>query len=184
MYQYSWGVSIKTILSQYSFQDVNVGLYILCIQKESPSLNYSHESNLFFPHFINTMPYERFAIPSNATPIDEIQTKNDSEHPSQPSSEALRRFIRTHHEPPSVLYGTANPIYPSRDERVMVEEQNVIMPTIKQNITYNCADIYQHILDCPVCQRLHKTDNTVYICIIIILLVFCILLFKKAFLQD
>jgi hypothetical protein len=131
------------------------------------------------------MPYQRFTIPSNATPIDEISETDDFEHPSQPSSDTLRRFIRPQHDPQSAIYGNINVGSPQRDERVRIEEQNFIMPTtVQQNISYNCADIYEHILNCPVCQRLHKTDNTVYICIIVILLVFCILLFKKAFLPD
>jgi hypothetical protein len=44
---------------------------------------------------------------------------------------------------------------------------------------YNCRDLYGHVKECDICKRFYKTDNTVYLVIIAILLVACALLAKK-----
>jgi hypothetical protein len=44
---------------------------------------------------------------------------------------------------------------------------------------YNCKDLYGHVKECDICKRFYRTDNTVYLIIIAILLIACTLLAKK-----
>ena len=44
---------------------------------------------------------------------------------------------------------------------------------------YNCRDLYEHVKECDICKRFYRTDNTVYLVIIAILLIACALLAKK-----
>lgn len=112
------------------------------------------------------MPYERF-VPTNATPIDDLDA---FENTSQPPQASLNRFIRTHsHDPPTSHHQQQAP--------------QVEIPQYQID-PMNCTMVFNHVANCPVCKRLHKSDSTIYLCIIAILLVFCVLFFKKAFLND
>ena len=44
---------------------------------------------------------------------------------------------------------------------------------------YNCRDLYEHVKECDICKRFYRSDNTVYLVIIAILLIACALLAKK-----
>lgn len=70
------------------------------------------------------------------------------------------------------------------------EYEEYIPPVVQQPISsqqstpyITCPDVYMHVMNCPVCRKIYgqTTNANVYIVIIIILLVFCALLFKKAF---
>ena len=64
---------------------------------------------------------------------------------------------------------------------------NVSPPAMKSNMEpyepdhshYNCRDLYGHVKECDICKRFYKSDSTVYLVIIAILLVACALLAKK-----
>ena len=43
----------------------------------------------------------------------------------------------------------------------------------------SCVDIAEHVQNCPVCGKLYKNDNTMYVGIIAILVILCILLIKR-----
>ena len=43
----------------------------------------------------------------------------------------------------------------------------------------SCLEVSEHISSCPICSKLYKNDNTLYIITIVILAVLCILLLKK-----
>jgi len=51
----------------------------------------------------------------------------------------------------------------------------------RNNIVDNlhCRDIAEHIENCPICSKLHNTDKTIYILIIVFLAIVCILLLKR-----
>jgi hypothetical protein len=53
------------------------------------------------------------------------------------------------------------------------------MPMLQQVGTPSCLEIHSHIMDCPICSRFFKNDNTVYIIVIVILAIMCIMLLKK-----
>ena len=44
-----------------------------------------------------------------------------------------------------------------------------------------CTDVYKHVSGCEVCNRLYSHDNTIYVVIILLLVVACLILSKKAF---
>lgn len=43
----------------------------------------------------------------------------------------------------------------------------------------DCRNIYDHISKCPICAKLYKQDNTMYIIFIAILIIACALLLKR-----
>lgn len=117
------------------------------------------------------MPYERFNKPLNTTAIEEL---GDTPRPS------TDKFIRndTRHLPYESGMSTEN--YTMYEPPQPPSFSNLSQV---QNYT-TCPDVYLHIMNCPVCKQIYGRDNkmsTVYICIIIILMIFCVLLFRKAF---
>ena len=42
-----------------------------------------------------------------------------------------------------------------------------------------CLDVHDHIMQCPICSKFFKFDNTVYIIAIVVLIIICILLLKR-----
>jgi hypothetical protein len=121
------------------------------------------------------MPYERFNKPDNTTSIDELED-NYTQQP-QPMVE---KFIRGQHIMPA-----ESGMYNNRPELIdVVQPVNTYEPVMPQRTSLTCPDVYMHIMNCPVCKKIYgqnSNPNFVYICIIIILLIFCVLLFKKAF---
>lgn len=49
----------------------------------------------------------------------------------------------------------------------------------KQPHEFSCLEVASHIDNCPICTRFYKNDNTGYIIVITILVIFCFLLLKK-----
>ena len=45
---------------------------------------------------------------------------------------------------------------------------------------YSCLDIASHIDNCPICSKFYKNDKSIYIVTIVILVIICIILLKKA----
>jgi hypothetical protein len=130
------------------------------------------------------MPYERFNEfnnhPRNTTSIDEL---DELAHPN------TEKFIRSHHIPlrDSGMSDNYQHTRESYHEPIQPIENIHVEPFQNHNhgATCTCLSIFEHISNCPVCQKLHGrgNDHTIYILIIIILLVACGLLFKKAFLN-
>lgn len=115
------------------------------------------------------MPYSKIEIPENATTISDIE--NDDYHHSHGTS----RYIRSYHR------GNE---YPDVNHRYPPLHHSHTPPVEKQmECIITCASIYNHISSCPVCRQMYKQDNTVYLLVIAVLVIFCILLFKKAFIN-
>ena len=55
----------------------------------------------------------------------------------------------------------------------------IMEPYEPEHSHYNCKDLYGHVKECDICKRFYKTDNTVYLIIIAILIIACALLAKK-----
>lgn len=113
-----------------------------------------------------------------------------------PPAEAERvgRHIRGGHIPPAAagmeLYdqapgpmpsGPPGPVpMPHYGTPIGQEEELQNVKTFNMpNNSPDCLTIAEHIANCPVCGKLYKNDNTVYIIAIIVLAVVCILLLKK-----
>jgi hypothetical protein len=45
----------------------------------------------------------------------------------------------------------------------------------------NCINVANHIKDCPVCSKLHKSNAHVYMGIIIVLIIICLFLGRRFF---
>jgi hypothetical protein len=58
---------------------------------------------------------------------------------------------------------------------------HVLEPYQKASFAHgpSCIDVAEHIATCPVCSKIHKCDNTIYIVTIVILVIVCLILLKK-----
>lgn len=112
------------------------------------------------------MSYQRFHVPENATPIEELDR----------SVPDVTKFIRTTHM--SQLPQTS---YESFDHSTYHEPAPPKVEYYQPE--YRCSGVYDHVSQCPVCRRLYMSsgNTTVYLCIIAILVITCVLLFRKAF---
>lgn len=71
---------------------------------------------------------------------------------------------------------------PPREQVTMLEK--ISLPMKIGNPSYmgiSCIDISNHIADCPVCSKLHKSNSYIYIGIILILIIIILFLGKKFF---
>ncbi len=143
------------------------------------------------------MPYERFSVPQNTTSIDDLNdnlTDYGSERPN------IEKFIRSHHSAPaesgmSSMHSPPPPRYRQEvSSREHYGEDNTEhfahCPCARckggMGGMISCPMVFEHISSCPVCQRIYASqscDYRIYILIIVVLLVLCALLFKKAFLN-
>lgn len=124
------------------------------------------------------MPYERFNKPNNTTSIDDLE--------SSPQQPVVDKFIRSSHSVPQESGMFSQPMYRNDYEEYTSPQppQKVVYEPIVTQRECICPDVYLHIMNCPVCKKIYgqnSTNTTIYIMIIVILLVFCALLFKKAF---
>lgn len=75
--------------------------------------------------------------------------------------------------PSQHLYGSSGGFAPNSQ---MYYEPYEMPP---QKDTLNCRDVAGHASNCDVCSKLYKNDKTFYIIAICILVIICILLFKR-----
>jgi hypothetical protein len=75
-------------------------------------------------------------------------------------------------KPPQHLYGSSGGFAPESQMYYEAYEQQY-----KDNL--NCRDVASHISNCHVCSRLYNNDKTYYIIAICVLIIICILLFKR-----
>ena len=137
------------------------------------------------------MPYERFNKPSNATLIEDLDAPQRSFQQPQYQQPATDKYIRSSHQSP--VESGMNTYNQHTTENFALYEQPIapqqmtsvpVMSNMSSIPGPTCPEIYMHIMNCPVCRRMYGQEtrpNMIYICIIFILLVFCALLFKKAF---
>lgn len=98
-----------------------------------------------------------------------------------------KNFIRTGMGPPipeSGMYSPSSSSVPPAEffqspprPQYKVEEKTLDIP--KVNILPSCIDIHEHVINCPICSRYYKTDNSIYIISIVVLCIICILLLKR-----
>lgn len=132
------------------------------------------------------MPYQKVTFLDDLPDIDTMEV-------DQPDT---KRFIRNSHnmppesgmslyaQPPPSINNNYDAMYspPSRMDyglkpnyRPGYEEPFQPAPSSM----CGCQDLYNHYSECPVCQKFYKSDCTVYLVIIAILMVTCALLAKK-----
>ena len=140
------------------------------------------------------MPYARFR---NTTSIDDLDKPNTD------------KFIRSYHDPPeesgmnkqrASYQDSYNEQHEQHEQHEQQHEQHIehfttcqcsmcmskrhTIPSYNDTIVM-CPSVFEHLTSCPVCKKLYgrDSDHTIYILIIIILVVACGLLFKRAFLN-
>lgn len=145
------------------------------------------------------MPYERynnFNNPQNTTSIDELNDIPDVVSLPDVRQPNVEKFIRPQHAPltESGMFSQRTQSYQPPPPQQSVHQEPLQVehfsgcPCTMCNRTrgaISCPMVFEHIAGCPVCQRIYagkSCDYRMYILIIIILLVICALLFKKAFL--
>lgn len=137
------------------------------------------------------MGYQR-VTPIDALPeLEQIDSGRPSPGgaPGGMSGDKIKRFIRKTHQPQydlnlppvSPVQQAALPIRPSvtynvRDTEVVMDKPQIIS---QPGSDCNCIQVLNHSKSCPICVKLYKSDNTVYLIIIAILSVISILLMKK-----
>ena len=57
--------------------------------------------------------------------------------------------------------------------------QVVIEQNSFQNPHFHCRNVYEHIEECPICNKYYKQSNRFYIFIIIVLVLFIIFLLRR-----
>ena len=123
------------------------------------------------------MPYQKVTFLEdldNETPPPQIHTQSSNQSMNQ--DDRTKRFIRNGHvlNPSSGMMPThAMPQQQSMPQSMPQSIQEFGVP----NVT--CQDVFFHIENCPVCSKMYKHDNTVYLVIIAILALFSALLLKK-----
>ena len=154
-----------------------------------------------FFSMINKMPYQKVTYLEDLPDIEEVDNAQSPHALSPDQTRLSKRFIRntqTNLHEMSGMSRNNTPVYveniqagpppqsfSSPPEQMIMNPQyvppnnQVIEVPAQLPITFSCQDIYHHINSCPLCKQFYKQDNTIYLVIIAILVVFCALLLKK-----
>jgi len=116
------------------------------------------------------------------------------------SNQIKNRHIRVHEKDHFALNGTPDfdmqmpmqmpmqmqPFQPQMQMPMQPQMQmQVQMPMQPQQMypryhdEISCLTIANHIKDCPICSKFYNCDNSIYIVCIVVLVILCIILFKK-----
>jgi len=84
-----------------------------------------------------------------------------------------------------VEYQTENPdnyrmglnAYPKQTRNYIPQNYNSLEGYTTREIS--CIEIANHIRSCPICSKFYDNDKSMYIIVIVILVIMCIILFKK-----
>ena len=113
---------------------------------------------LFFLQLLLVYLFELLLYVNQGSYIDNLSDKNMNIEQQVPSQH---------------LYGSSGGFAPNSQ---MYYEPYEMPP---QKDTLNCRDVAGHASNCDVCSKLYKNDKTFYIIAICILVIICILLFKR-----
>ena len=115
----------------------------------------------------------------NVTYLDDLPDLEDLEQSNryQQDPGIYKKFIRntqTHMAPESGMATYSPP--PNHQHQPQPQE---FFDRSKPSDNPTCLDVHGHIIQCPICSRFFKFDNTIYIISIIVLSIICILLLKR-----
>ena len=119
--------------------------------------------------------------------LPELETLEPSMDEQTENNEIIkRRFLRNHHSPLSQSGMSAQQemmmqgSFPVRSEQIQIQRAGaeIIEPVISRP-SFSCQDIYYHIEDCPMCKKFYRSDNTMFLIVIAVLIIICALLLKK-----
>lgn len=135
--------------------------------------------------------YQRVTFLEDLPELDTLEPATDEQ--TERSESIKRRFLKNNHAPLSqsgmmeqqrqqeMIYTQEPPMsFPIRSEQVQIQRGNaeIIEPVVSRP-SFSCQDIYYHIEDCPMCKKFYRSDNTMYLIVIAILIIICALLLKK-----
>lgn len=143
------------------------------------------------------MPYQKVTYLEDLPDIEEVDHAQPAVMAPE-QSKISKRFIRNTsnnvHEMSGMSRNSSVPIYEENNIQMPPPEAMIVNPRFNppQNqiieypqqappmpMQFSCQDIYYHITDCPMCKKFYKNDNSIYLIIIAILVVFCAILLKK-----
>jgi hypothetical protein len=133
--------------------------------------------------------YQKVTFLEDIPNLETIEKESTNEYDER--SEAItRRYLKPRHSPHSQSGMTDDEFnvmnnqtqqqfrYPLRSEPLQIQRNEFVEPVISRQ-SFSCQDIYYHIEDCPMCKKFYRSDNTLYLIIIAILIITCALLLKK-----
>lgn len=134
------------------------------------------------------MPYQKVTFLDDLPDIDTMEQKPDTSRYIRPAHSAPPESGMSLYAqpPPQSINSNYDAMYspPTRMDYSMgsnyrqnYEEQ--FEPPVNNTSSCNCQDLYNHYSECPVCQKFYRSDCTVYLVIIAILMIVCALLAKK-----
>ena len=121
--------------------------------------------------------------------LPELDTLEPTLEITDRSESIKRRFLKNQHIPypqsgmveqeMDIDMGMRPPMgIPVRSEQMPIQRADIIEPIVSRS-SFSCQDIYYHIDDCPMCRKFYRSDNTMYLIVIAILIITCALLLKK-----
>jgi hypothetical protein len=142
------------------------------------------------------MPYQKVTMIEDLPELDQVDVNSQSiaQPESSEMGRKINRFIRSNVKnlPPESgmqLYyqsgvedddtGYGIPVMMDQSQNVASNYRPAISESYCNNNPVCCQDMYNHVKDCYICQKFYKTDNTIYLIIIAILVIACALLAKK-----
>jgi len=131
--------------------------------------------------------YQRVTFLEDLPELETLEPSMDER--SERNESIKRRFLKTHHSPVSqsgmseqqeMMMQGPSMGFPIRSEQVQIQRggAEIIEPVISRP-SFSCQDIYYHIEDCPMCKKFYRSDNTMFLIVIAILIIICALLLKK-----
>jgi len=134
------------------------------------------------------MPYQKVTFLDDLPDIDtmELQKPKTSRYIRNSHNAPPESGMSMYAQPPPTLNNNYDPMYTppthmaynmGHNYRPTYEEP--FEPQMNSTSSCNCQDLYNHYSECPVCQKFYRSDCTVYLVIIAILMITCALLAKK-----
>jgi hypothetical protein len=132
------------------------------------------------------MPYQKVTFLEDLDKYPDIDTMGQQ----QPNTD---KFLKKNHkaplesgmsiydQPPPSHTKKYDPMYNQMDYKLDPNyrrvQEDYYEPTLAANC--NCQDLYNHYSECHICQKFYKSETTIYLVIIAILMITCALLAKK-----
>lgn len=129
------------------------------------------------------MPYQKVTFLEDLPDVGEVEDPNPRSNLNPTQTQLSRRFIKNTHATIHPESGMTPPSHVINEHYRTEPEADVVStpaPAVVQTgCQPTCQEVYFHIQSCPLCAKFYKTDNTIYLVIIFILLLVCAVLAKK-----
>ena len=99
--------------------------------------------------------------------------------PMDPRRAQIRPRQPNMENPHSVRHPQSHPSHPSHPNPQNIASKMNNSENSNSTPRIHCIDICNHIKNCPICSKFYRNDKTALYVIVFILIIICILLFKK-----